>query len=365
MTTNSVGVMTVYVGTYTHSLPHVEGKARGIGVYRLDLATGALTLAHVLEDVINPSYLVLDRRHRYLWCVEEMVEGRVSAFSIDPVTGIPIPRGHELSQGSGPAHVSVDRGGQWILVANYDSGSVAVLPILEDGGLGPATAVVRHAGWGPRLDRQEGPHAHWIGADPADRFVLVADLGLDAIVGYRLDTTSGALTCSDAPVCTLQPGSGPRHLAFRPDGRYVYVINELDSTLGACAYDALTGELRPLQSVSTVPDDFTGTNWTAAVRVDPEGRFVYGSNRGHDTIVIFASDQATGLLTLVGHESTQGHAPRDFNIDPTGTFLLVANQDSGTVVTFRIDGATGRLHASGQTTEVETPACIAFGPMFH
>ncbi len=361
MTTNGTTATLVYIGigTYTPSMPHVAGKAGGIEVYHLDSATGALTFAHRLEDVVNPSYLTLDPRRRYLYCVEEIAEGRVRAFRIDPSTGMLTTLNHQSSYGSGPNYVSVDKEGRWVLVANYDSGSIAMLPVQEDGGLGTATDVVQHEGRSIHAERQKGPHAHWTGMDLANRFALVVDLGLDAIVSYRLDGTDGRLVRNDA--CAMQPGAGSRHLAFRPDGRYVYVMNELDSTLVTCAYNATTGGLRPIQRLSTVPPHFTGTNWTAAVRIAPSGRFVYGSNRGHDSIVIFASDPATGMLSYMGHEPTQGRTPRDFNIDPTGTFLFVANQDSNTIVTFRIDSVTGQLSATGQVTEATTPACIDFG----
>lgn len=361
MTSNSTPGTLVYAGAYTHSLPHVESKASGITTYRLDAATGALTFAHAHEGIANPSYLTLDPRRRFLYCVEEMAEGRVHAFAIEPATGTLTPLNQQPSHGSGPAHLSVDRSGRWVFVANYDSGSIAVLPILEDGRLGPATDVVRHTGQSVHPERQQGPHAHWIGADPANRFVLVTDLGLDAILRYRLDAVSGTLARDDAPAGAVQPGAGPRHLAFRPDGRYVYAINELDSTLSAYAYDPTTAAMQPLQRLSTVPDSFTGTNWTSAVRVSPSGRFVYGSNRGHDSIVIFGSDPETGLLSYVGHEPTRGQTPRDVNIDPTGTFLLAANQDGDTIVTFRIDAATGQLSATGQVTTARTPVCLDFG----
>jgi len=361
MTTNGTAAMLVYVGAYTQSLPHVKGKASGIDVYRLDAVTGALTFAHTLTGLANPSYLTLDPHRRSLYYVEERAEGRVCACRIDPTTGALIPLNHQPSHGSGPAHLSLDREGRWVLVANYSNGSVSVLPIQEDGSLGSATDVVQHTGRGMHTERQEGAHAHWIGTDPANRFVLVADLGLDAIVSYRLDAARGKLVRSNAPACAVEPGSGPRHMAFRPDGRFVYVLNELSSTLITCTYNATNGELHPVQSVSTLPAQFTRTNWAAAVRVAPSGRFVYASNRGHDSIVTFVNDPALGLLSYVGHEATQGRTPRDFNIDPTGTFLLVANQDSDTIVIFRIDVATGRLRTTGQVTEAKTPACIAFG----
>jgi 6-phosphogluconolactonase len=218
---------------------------------------------------------------------------------------------------------------------------------------------VQHTGHGGDPLRQEGPHAHWIGADPANRFVLVADLGLDAILRYRFDATHGTLGQTEGPACRLPPGSGPRHLAFHPDGRHAYVINELDSTVVTCAYDSSSGALWPRQRVSTLPADVTVANTTAAVRVAPSGRFVYGSNRGHDSIVVFASDPTTGHLTSVEHVAIGGQEPRDFTIDPTGTWLLVAQHHSDRLASFRVDATSGRLRATGQGAAIAAPVCLA------
>lgn len=363
MTTRETAAPLVYVGTYTQSLPHVQAKAGGIDIYWLDMASGALTYLSTCTGIANPSYVVLDAQGHHLYCVEETAEGQVHAFSVDAATGALTPLNHHPSHGAEPCHLSLDRQGRWVLVANYSSGSIAVLPIQADGSLGPATEHVQHRGGSVNPDRQEGPHAHWIYTDPANRFVLAVDLGLDAVLRYELDQANGTLRRIETVACTLSSGSGPRHLVFRPDGRFAYLLNELSSTLSAYAYDANTGELRPLQSLSTLPPGFSGTNWTSAVRVSPSGRFVYASNRGHDSIAIFASDPATGYLSLVGHEPTQGKTPRDFNLDPTGTFLLAANQDSDSIVTFRVDGETGRLSPTGHVAEARTPVCVAFGPL--
>jgi 6-phosphogluconolactonase len=365
MRTNGRTQILVYVGAYTRPVPPWLGTGSGIEVYELDQATGALTPIGVRDGVDNPSYLVVDSRRRHVYCVEEIAEGQVWAFSIHADTGDLVPLNHQSSEGAGPAHVSLDREGRWVLVANYGSGSVAILPIQEDGSLGPATASIEHPREGIRSDRPRQPHAHWIGPDAANRFMLVADLGLDAIISYRLDTTNGGLIRRDpgVGVTTVQAGSGPRHLAFHPNGRYVYVLNELDSTLVACAYDASTGSPLILQRLSTVPADFTGTNWPAAVRVAPSGRFVYTSNRGHDSIAIFSIDPATGRLGGIGHQSTHGRTPRDFNIDPTGTFLLVAHQESNTIVTFVINPITGALSETGHVVVANTPTCLDFAPL--
>ncbi len=351
----------VFVGTYTQSMGHVQAKARGIPVYRLDPSSGALAHSSTASGVVNPSYVALDPRRPVLYAVNEAEQGAVSAFSIDPDTAALTYLNQQSSHGAAPAHLSVDQKGRYVFVANYDSGSIAVLPIQEDGRLGSATDSVQHTGHSVNPERQRGPHAHYITPDPTNRFVLVADLGLDKIMIYRLDEAGGKLVPNDPPWTAMEPGSGPRHIAFHPSGRYAYVIHELESSLVACTWDATRGALQPIQRVSTLPDGYTGTSWTAAVRVAPSGRFVYGSNRRHDSIAVFSIDPETGKLTFVDRTSTQGQTPRDFNIDPSGALLLAANQDSDTIVTFRIDQATGKLTPTGQVTEVMTPVCVEFG----
>jgi 6-phosphogluconolactonase len=289
--------------------------------------------------------------------------GEVSAFSIDPATGMLTHLNRQPSYGAEPAHISMDQEGRWVLVANYHSGSIAVLPVQSDGSLGPATDVVQHVGQSVHPERQTGPHAHWVGVDPANRFVLVADLGLDAILTYRFDQERGTLQRTATSETRVPPGSGPRHVVFRPDGRYVYLVNELSSTVIAYAYDATEGQLSPILHRSTLPTGYEGAGSISALRVTPDGRFVYAANRNLNNIVMSASDPTTGLLEYLGHESTQGLTPRDFNIDPTGEFLFAANQDSDTIVGFHIDAQTGKLTATGQVVAVDTPVCIAFCPI--
>ena len=359
----------VYVGTYTHPMPFVQGKAAGIKVCRLDYASGALSPVRSVTGVTNPSYLTVDPRHCYLYCVEEYAvgvkeTGEVSAFRIDAATGALAHLNRQPSHGAEPAHISVDRDGRWVLVANYRSGSIAVMPIREDGSLGPATDVVQHAGQSLHSVRQRGPHAHWIHTDPANRFVLVADLGLDAILTYRLDQEQGKLEPAAVARVEAPRGSGPRHLAFRPDGRFVYLVNELDSSIVAYAYDDTEGHLTQVQHISTLPSGYPAdTSSIAAVRVAPDGRFVYASNRGHNSIAVFASDVSSGKLEYLGFEPSGGLTPRDFIIDPTGSFLLAANQDSNTVVTFRVEKQSGKLVATDKVTTVETPVCLEFCPV--
>ena len=358
----------VYVGTYTSTPPWARGRAEGIYVYRLDPASGALTPAQTVGGVVNPSFLAIEPRGRFLYAAEEATAtgdepgGAVSAFARDPASGALTFLNRQLSHGDDPCYVSVDRTGRFVFVANYTSGSVVVLPIGDDGRLGPASDVRRHEGSSVDPRRQAGPHAHSIVPAPTGGHVLVADLGLDQVLVYRPEPTRGSLLPHDPPAASLPPGSGPRHLAFAPDAARAYVINELGSTLTSCTWDGAHGTLTPRQTVSTLPAGFDGRNSCADVRVAPSGRFVYGSNRGHDSIAIFAVDAATGTLTPAGHESTQGRTPRGFAIDPTGTFLLAANQESDTIVTFRIDAETGQLTPTGQVAASPSPVCVAFVP---
>ncbi len=356
--------MLVYVGTYTSTPPYARGRAEGIYVYRLDPVTGALTPVRTIPGIVNPSFLALAPGGRYLYAANEVPEldgqpgGAVSAFVVDPATGDLAYLNRQPSHGEDPCHLSVEATGRFVLVANYTSGSVAMLPIGDDGRLGPATEVHQHAGSSVNPERQRGPHAHSITPDPTNRYALVADLGLDQVLVYRLDLERGALPPHDPPSASLPAGAGPRHLAFHPNAPYVYVINELDSTMTACAWDEARGTLRPLQTLSTLPPDFTGRSHCADVHVAPSGRFVYGSNRGHDSIAIFAVEEGSGKLQPLGHMPTGGRTPRNFGIDPRGRFLFAANQDTGTVVTFGIDGATGALAATGHVAEIPAPVCI-------
>jgi 6-phosphogluconolactonase len=233
-----------------------------------------------------------------------------------------------------------------------------VLPIEENGRLKPASDVHQHGGSSVNENRQEGPHAHSAVVDPTNRYVFVADLGIDKIMGYQLDFEGNRLAPNEVPFLEIPAGSGPRHLAFHPNGRFAYVINELNSTINALRYDVSVGTFSILQTVSTLPEDFNGENSCADIHLTPSGKFLYGSNRGHDSLAIFAVDSETGLLSSVSHQSTHGNTPRNFTIDPTGTFLLAANQDSDNIVTFRIDHDTGLLDFVEQNTDVHKPVCL-------
>ncbi len=354
----------VYVGCYTKSGRRGHGNAEGIGVYRLDPQTSALTFASVATEPINPSFLTLHPNKRFLYSVNETHEtdgqigGAVCAFAVDQSTGALTYLNKQSSNGVGPCHVSVEQTGRFVLVANYQSGSVAMLPIQNDGSLAQASDFHQHQGSSVNPQRQEGPHAHSINVDPNNRFALVPDLGMDKVMVYHLDLENGKLVPNDVPWATLAPGSGPRHLDFHPNQRWVYVINELASTLSVFDYNANQGTLREIQTISTLPSDFTGQSTCADVHVHPSGRFVYGSNRGHDSIAIFAIDGATGRMTPIGHESTQGRIPRNFTLNAEGTFLWAANQATDNIVHYRIDQATGKLTPTGQVTASPTPVCL-------
>ncbi len=344
----------VYVGTYT-------GKgSEGIYVYRLDPSTGALTSVSKTAGLENPSFLAIDPKGRCIYAVRESGRqgGAVVALSRNSTTGELTILNEQPSGGQGPCYVTVDREGRFLFVANYGSGHVAMLPIADDGRLQPATSVVQHEGSSVNPNRQKGPHAHCVVLDAGNRYALAADLGIDKVMVYRPDFEQGKLLPNDPPFVRSEPGSGPRHIAFHPTGKYVYVIEELSSTIAAYTYDADAGTLKPFQKIGTLPAGFQGANTCADIHVHPSGRFLYGSNRGHNSIAIFAVDDKTGGLRLLGHEPTQGKTPRNFAIDPSGTFLLVANQDSGTIVSFRINQDLGALIPTGQVCRVSMPVCL-------
>ena len=361
----------VYVGTYTEPILFgtgkvLQGKGEGIYVYRMDQSSGALERVGKTIGVANPSYLALDSAQRFLYAVNELKTyedkptGTISAFAVDPKTGALQFLNKRLTHGTDPCHVAVDKKGSYVFVANFMSGSICVLPVLEDGSLGEASDFIQHQGSGIDPFRQRGPHAHSVTLDKANRFAFVPDLGLDRLMVYRFDPRRGMLEANDPPWIKVKPGAGPRHLAFHPNGRVAFLINELDSTLAVLSYDGRKGTFKGLQTVSTLPEGFRGESTCADVQVSPSGTFVYGSNRGHDSIVIYRIDQRAGRLAFVGHESARGKTPRSFGIDPSGRFLLAANQDSDTIVTFRIDPQTGRALPTGFVTEVPTPVCVKF-----
>ncbi|UYZ63974.1 lactonase family protein [Hymenobacter weizhouensis] len=354
----------VYVGTYARP------DADSIFLFRLDPKTGALTRLRAEKAGENPSFLALAPGHRYLYAANEVSEyqgapsGFVSAFAIDPRTGGLTPLNQQPSGGAGPCYLRLDGTGRAALVANYGGGSVSLLPVAPTGPVQPPAATHPHRGAGPNPDRQTAPHAHCIIPDPAGRFAFAVDLGTDQVLGYQLDAAQGRLTPLAAPAFTARPGAGPRHLTFHPNGRWAYLINELTSSVSALAYDAGAGTFRELHTLSALPAGFTGANTCADIHVAPNGRFVYASNRGHDSLVVFAVAPGSGRLTVVQHMSTQGKTPRNFALDPSGTILLAANQNSNTIVTFRINAQTGQLTPTGRSAEVPAPVCLQVVPDF-
>ena len=352
----------IFVGTYTGP------KSKGIDRLRMDPATGALTAAEVAAELTHPSFLAVHPSRRFLYAVGEMETaagkgGAVSAFALSSETGRLDPLNQQSTGGAGPCHLTVDREGRNVLVANYRSGSVSVLPIGADGRLAAPSEVIQHEGRGLDPKRQAGPHAHSVNLDPAGRFALVCDLGIDKVMVYRLHAAGGRLVPSDPPSVSAAPGAGPRHLAWHPSLDIAYVINELNATVTVYEYDAERGALGERQTISTLPAGFAGTNLAAEVRVSLSGRFLYGSNRGHDSIAVFAIDPRTGDLTARGHQSAQIREPRHFNIDPTGNWLVSANQHSDNLVVFRINAETGELSPTGISADVPTPICVTFVPV--
>ncbi|SDL11338.1 6-phosphogluconolactonase [Catalinimonas alkaloidigena] len=347
-----------YVGTYTSK------ESQGIYLYELDPTSGRLIYQQLAARLTNPSYLAIDGQQRYLYAVNETEEfegkpgGAVSAYAIDPATGQLTLLNQQPTRGGAPCYISVDQQNRYVLVANYVAGNVAVYPLQADGRLGAMSDLVQHTGSGPNPQRQQSPHAHCVLMDPTNQFAFAVDLGIDKIISYRLDATTGKLR----PNAETQaaPGAGPRHLVFHPNGRLACVINELNSTLTSYRYNRQAGTLEAVQTVPTLPSSFNGDNSCADIHFDASGRFVYGSNRGHNSIVAYAIDGETGQLDYRQHISTQGQTPRNFAVDPSGKFLLAANQASDSIVTIGIDGATGQLASRGTIAGAPTPVCIRF-----
>lgn len=349
----------VYIGTYT------TGKSQGIYVYRLS-ADGKLAPLGLAVKSNNPSFLAIRPGHPDLYAVNEIdeYEGKksaaASAFSIDRASGRLSLLNIIATEGSGSTHLAIDKTGRYLLTANYSAGSISLLPILEGGRLGKPAAVLHHTGRSVDPERQTQPYAHSVYFSPDNRYALSADLGTDKVYVYRFDAARGTLAPNDPPYATVTAGSGPRHFAFSPDGKFGYLIEEMASSITAFRWDSVRGVLHPVQSISTLPKGFKGQSTSAEIFVHPNGRFVYGSNRGHDSIAVFAIDPVKGTLTPIEYVSTEGKNPRGFGIDPTGHYLIAANQDSDTLVVFRIDPTTGRLTPTGQKENVGNPVDVVF-----
>jgi len=347
----------VYFGTYT------SGRNASEGIYRskLDTDTGKLSAPVLAAEAGNPSFIEIHPGGKFLYAVSESGDaGTVSAYAINQDTKNLKLLNSRSSGGSGPCHVNIDRPAKNVLVTNYGSGSASVIPIAADGSLAEPTGFVQHEGSSINPQRQKGPHAHSINVSPDNRFAFVADLGLDKIMIYKLDVEKGTITTNDPAFVKVKPGAGPRHFTFGADGKYAYVINELDGTITAFTYEPASGTLTEIQTITTLPKGFAGSSSCAEVRVHPSGKFLYGSNRGHNSIAVYRIDPAKGTLTFFEHEKAGIKTPRNFNIDPTGKFCLVANQGGNSVVVFRIDQKTGALEPTGHKISIGRPVCIRF-----
>ncbi len=355
--------MLLYIGTYTSS-----GKSEGIYVHKFDPASGKLTPLHTVKGVAEPSYLTIDKDRKYLYAVNELLEyegkkaGAVSAFAIDKKTGNLQFLNRRTSLGGAPCFITTSENQKFVLVANYLGGNVSVYPVEKDGRLGASVDLAQHTGIGPNKDRQEAAHAHSITLDRNNRFAFAADLGIDKLMIYRFDDKTGKLTPNEAQAFyQTKPGAGPRHFTFHGSGKYAFLINELDLTVTSLAYDEKLGTLKEIQTVPTLTADVLTAGVTCAdIHVSPNGKFLYGSNRGHNSIVSYRIDENTGRLEYIEHTPTGGKKPRNFVIAPGGKFLLVANQDSDNVVVFRIDEQTGKLQSTGITAQVPVPVCLKF-----
>jgi 6-phosphogluconolactonase len=346
----------VYMGSYTQESPV------GISLYALQLATGKLTLVNQFSGVNNASYLAIDHNRLILFTVCETEEyagkssGSVAAYRIDKETGGLTLLNQQATHGGAPCYLSLDATGSCLYAANYSGGNVCVFPIAEDGSLGTASDIHQHEGNGPHATRQEGPHAHSITPDFLNRFAIAADLGIDQLIIYDMDVAGKRLVRHKE--VHLHPGAGPRHIAFRQDGSFLYVVNELDSTVTAMRYNSIVGDATIFQTVPALPDDFQGENTCADIHLSPDGRYVYVSNRGHDSLAVFAIEQQSGRLTAAGHFPTLGKTPRNFALTPDGSFLLVANQDTDSVKVLKVDKASGGLTDTGYSAELSRPVCV-------
>jgi 6-phosphogluconolactonase len=357
--------MLLYVGTYT------EKGSEGIYVYKFNAESGKLSKLHTVKDVVQPSYLTINKSQTYLYAVNELVEyegkksGSVSAFAIDQKTGNLTLLNKQPSLGDAPCHISITENEKFVLVANYLGGNVSVYPIEMGGKLGASVDLAQHTGFGPNKARQEAAHAHSINLDNKNRFAIAADLGIDKVMIYQFDDKTGKLTPNSAqPFFQTSAGAGPRHFTFHQNGKFAFVINELTSSITLFAYDEKNGTLNELQTISTLPKDFKGANTCADIHISPNGKFLYGTNRGHDSLAVYQIDEQTGKLNFVEHTSTGGKTPRNFTISPNGKFLLAANQNSDSIIVFKIDEKTGKLKQTKNRANVSMPVCLKLIPNF-
>jgi len=355
----AAGKYIAYVGTYT-------GPSGSKGIYALQVdSDGHFKNMGLQAEIADPSFLATDPNHRFLYAVTERGRptGFLSSYAIDPATGALRFLNRVPANGTSTAHLAVDQTGRWLLMVNYGSGSVASFALKPDGSIGDMVDFHQHSGSSVNPKRQQGPHPHEAVMSPDNRFLLIPDLGLDKLYSYRLDTNTGKLTANDPAFAEVEPGFGPRHMIFGKSGRFVYMLGEMGSKVTAMSYDTASGKLKPIQTIATIPADFKGENNSAELALDASGRFLYASNRGHDSVSLFSIDPRTGLLKLVQVESSGGQIPRSIAIDPSGRHLLAANQDSNRIVVFNRDQKTGRLTPDGEVLDVPAPVCILFVPL--
>ena len=339
---------------------HGSGPGVGFSLARFDSDTGVLTKPEFLLEAKEPAFFVFSPDGSRLYTCNSGSPGGLSAYTVEPRTGHLHLLNRVLAGGGDTSFITLDHTGRFVLVANYDGGNVAVFALTSDGAIGDWTAFDQHTGRSVHPGRQTHAYAHAIVLDPTNRFALVPDLGVDRLYAYRFDEKTGALTSNDPPFVPIAPGSGPRHVRFHPNGRWVYLINEIASTIAAFAWDSAKGTLTPLQTVSTLPAEFTSISTCAELEIHPNGNFLYGSNRGHDSLAVFAIDQATGRLTPVEHVASGGKTPRNFTFDPTGRWIVLTNQDSSNAVVFQVDSSTGKLRRTGDPVPVPSPFCERF-----
>jgi len=351
----------LYVGTYT------EKGSEGVYVFNFDLWTGALSKLHTVKDVVQPSFLAVAKSRKYLFAVNELIEyegkksGSVSAFAIDQKTGNLTFLNKQPSLGGAPCHISITDNERFVLVANYLGGNVSVYPIGADGKLGESVDLDQQIGTGPRTDRQESAHAHSINLDNSNHFAISCDLGADKVFNYKFDDRSGKLELNSAQnFYQTRAGSGPRHFAFHQNGKLAFLINELDCTITSLSFNSESGVLKEIQTVTTLPKEYNSPNTCADIHISPNGKFVYGSNRGHDSLVVYKIDEKTGKMKFVQHQSTGGKTPRNFTISPNGKFLLAANQNSDSIKVFKVSEKSGKLTDTANSETVSMPVCLKF-----
>jgi len=355
-------IMHLYAGTYTKREAHVHGKGQGIYTFEIDSISGEINYLDCLKNVINPTHFVFNSNGQYLYTVNEHwfdlgPTGTISSYAVDRFSNKINLINRQSSGGLAPCFISIDRYDQFVFVANYQTGEIAAFLLLADGQIGELIEVHKLEGNGPH-EEQDGPHPHCILADPSNKYVIVTNLGADLILIYRLDIIAGKPLLRDPVTFHTEPGDGPRHLIFHPNNHFIYVINELSSTIIVFEYTSRMARLMPVQRISTLPDSFRDDNTCADIHITPSGEFLYGSNRGHDSIAVFSVNRFTGKLDPVDYISSGGRSPRSFTIDPTGTFMFVANQDSDNIVSFVIDQRSGIIQRTGYQIEIPTPVCV-------